>query len=181
MIHGMYTSFSDFPGRYALTLAFNGCNMRCPFCFNMEVVEGEGRVAGFEVMEKLSELKEATPSVGVVFSGGEPTIHPQFEDYAQMLWAYPLAIHTNGMALPNTNPFQAVILSLKDSTVPQAEEWEIYRFRFIEAMRFYKGNRHKEIRCVLDDDRYMNIRSRVFDLSEEIEKYGWKVRYVERR
>ncbi|MBO4890762.1 MAG: 4Fe-4S cluster-binding domain-containing protein, partial [Lachnospiraceae bacterium] len=34
----MKTTLLDYPGRVAATVFMGGCNMRCPFCHNMDIV-----------------------------------------------------------------------------------------------------------------------------------------------
>ena len=36
------TTLLDFPGRVACTIFLNGCNFRCPFCQNSEILDGRG-------------------------------------------------------------------------------------------------------------------------------------------
>jgi pyruvate formate lyase activating enzyme len=72
------TSFVDWPGKVVAVLFLPGCNFRCPFCHNHQLVLNPG---GHEdipleyVMARLAELKEWVD--GVCISGGEPTIHPR--------------------------------------------------------------------------------------------------------
>ena len=40
----------DFPGRTACIVWFTGCNMRCPYCHNPQIVKGKGRGAIEQVM-----------------------------------------------------------------------------------------------------------------------------------
>ena len=42
IIHGLQKmTLLDFPGRVACTVFLGGCDFRCPFCHNYELVEGE--------------------------------------------------------------------------------------------------------------------------------------------
>ncbi|WP_456470364.1 4Fe-4S cluster-binding domain-containing protein, partial [Caminibacter sp.] len=34
----------DFPGRLCAILWFSGCNMRCPYCYNKDVVFGQKQI-----------------------------------------------------------------------------------------------------------------------------------------
>lgn len=50
---------------------FRGCNFRCPFCHNKELLEGYNWVE-IETVEEM--IKNASKLIkGVIFSGGEPT------------------------------------------------------------------------------------------------------------
>ena len=41
-IHGLQKmTLLDYPGRVACTVFFGGCDMRCPFCHNAELLDGK--------------------------------------------------------------------------------------------------------------------------------------------
>ena len=71
----------DFPGRVACTVFLGGCDFRCPFCHNYELVEGPMPEAVtedefFAFLEKRRGLLD-----GVAITGGEPCLRkdlPQF-------------------------------------------------------------------------------------------------------
>ena len=43
-IHGLQKmTLLDFPGRVACTVFLGGCDFRCPFCHNFELVDGTAR------------------------------------------------------------------------------------------------------------------------------------------
>ena len=59
----------------------NRCNMRCPVCFANAGVSGQVYEPGFEqVVERLRALRAMRPfpATALQFSGGEPTLHPDF-------------------------------------------------------------------------------------------------------
>ena len=64
-IHGLQKmTLLDFPGKVACTVFFGGCDFRCPFCHNFELVDGSAEPI-MEVEELLSFLekrKMASPS-----------------------------------------------------------------------------------------------------------------------
>ncbi|WP_297336202.1 anaerobic ribonucleoside-triphosphate reductase activating protein [Algoriphagus sp.] len=65
----------DFPDRTACILWFAGCNMRCAYCYNPEIVLGKGKLSWGQIQDFLLARRRLLD--GVVFSGGECTIHPQ--------------------------------------------------------------------------------------------------------
>jgi len=80
------TTLIDFPGRVACTVFTVGCNFRCPFCHNKDLVSlANFKKAGidsisedyfFDFLEKRKKILD-----GVCITGGEPTVHadlPQF-------------------------------------------------------------------------------------------------------
>ena len=54
------TSLVDFPGRVAAALFLQGCNMRCPYCYNTELVTGKPEdyeaVSFKQVIEHLKKI-----------------------------------------------------------------------------------------------------------------------------
>lgn len=92
------TSFSmlDFPGKTACILWFAGCNMRCPYCYNPEIVLGKGHKTMEEALDFLASRMGLLE--GVVFSGGECTMHPGMVDLAveAKRMGYAVKIDTNG-------------------------------------------------------------------------------------
>ena len=63
----------DYPDKTACILWFAGCNMRCGYCYNPDIVLGKGKQT-FE--QALTFLKTRVNLLdGVVLSGGECTLH----------------------------------------------------------------------------------------------------------
>jgi len=102
----------DFPHITACILWFSGCNMRCLYCYNPEIVFGKGKLSFDEAIEFLSSRKKLLD--GVILSGGECTSHKQFIPFLRAIknLGYLIKIDTNG-----TNPTlisEAIKLKLVD-------------------------------------------------------------------
>ncbi len=96
------TSLLDWDGMVAAVIYLPGCNMRCPFCHNRELVLESAKME--EVPRELIEeylLENAEFLDGVVVSGGEPTIHPDLPELLRWLRSLGtrIKLDTNG-----TNP-----------------------------------------------------------------------------
>ena len=88
----------DFPGRVACTVFFGGCDMRCPFCHNAELLDGSAPAVMDE--EELLDflIKRQGLLDGVAFTGGEPLLQKDLPGLAAQIRAlgYPVKLDTNG-------------------------------------------------------------------------------------
>ena len=65
----------DYPGHVACTVFLGGCDLRCPFCHNAELIGAAPALMGEE--ELLAFLKKRQGILeGVAFTGGEPLLRP---------------------------------------------------------------------------------------------------------
>ena len=74
-------SMVDFPGHLCCTVFTGGCNFKCPFCQNSDLVKMQNlrEINHDEIFSYLSKRKGVIDSVCV--SGGEPTIYPDLEQF----------------------------------------------------------------------------------------------------
>jgi len=71
------TSMLDWPGKICAVLFLGGCNFRCPYCHNPELVEEDPRAGRIEWDEFRSYLEQRVGWIdGVSVTGGEPTLQP---------------------------------------------------------------------------------------------------------
>ena len=67
-------TYLDFPGKLAAIAWFVGCNLRCMYCYNSDIVFAkEGRYTTDDLVAFLQTRHGLLD--GVVLSGGEPTLH----------------------------------------------------------------------------------------------------------
>lgn len=99
-IHGFQkTTLLDYPGHVAATIFVGGCNFRCPFCHNGQLVLD---VAGQPVIpeeEVLAYLKKRRGVLeGVCITGGEPTLQEDLAVFIHSLkdLGYLVKLDTNG-------------------------------------------------------------------------------------
>ena len=87
----------DFPGKTACIVWFSGCNMRCPYCHNPQIVKGKGRGDVGQVFDFLK--KRAGLLDGVVLSGGEASAYPGLPDFIKQVkkLGYAVKLDTNGL------------------------------------------------------------------------------------
>ncbi len=92
------TTLLDYPGHVASTIFLGGCNFRCPFCHNGDLVDGPWD-APFDPKEVLAFLKKRSGLLeGVCITGGEPTLHPDLAELIQSIRSLGLSVKldTNG-------------------------------------------------------------------------------------
>ena len=95
-------TLTDFPGNVACILFLKGCNLRCPYCQNSELIDfkiDDNYILKEEVFDFLRKRKGILE--GVVITGGEPTVNrdlPLLIKEVKEL-GYKIKLDTNG-----TNP-----------------------------------------------------------------------------
>ena len=88
----------DYPGKVACTVFLGGCDLRCPFCHNGELVEGEAPAA-LDDGELTAFLKKRQGLLdGVCVTGGEPLLRPELEGLLGRIkeLGFPVKLDTNG-------------------------------------------------------------------------------------
>lgn len=98
-IHGLQKmTLLDFPGRVACTVFLGGCDFRCPFCHNFELIDGTAQPI-MDEDELLAFLRKRTGLLdGVAFTGGEPCLHRDLPELLGRIRALGFAakLDTNG-------------------------------------------------------------------------------------
>ena len=75
----------DFPGFISSTVFLGGCNFRCPYCHNTELVLRPEKLQTFPKEYFFSYLDSREGWLeGVCFTGGEPLIHRDLKDLLSM-------------------------------------------------------------------------------------------------
>ena len=100
MIQGILPlSLLDYPGKVSATIFLSGCNLRCGYCHNPELIHPDPErslpVSAVELL--LEERKDFLD--GICIGGGEPTLYPDLlEELIHLAKHYSLSvkIDTNG-------------------------------------------------------------------------------------
>ena len=98
-IHGLQKmTLLDYPGIVAATVFLGGCDYRCPYCHNFELVDGTASPIMsdqelFLFLEKRKNLLD-----GVVITGGEPCLRPDLPQLVKAIkdMGYKVKLDTNG-------------------------------------------------------------------------------------
>lgn len=88
----------DYPGKVACTVFLGGCDFRCPFCHNGELVLSPAP-AEMDQEELLAFLRKRQGLLdGVCITGGEPLLRPDLPQLLEAVKAlgYPVKLDTNG-------------------------------------------------------------------------------------
>ncbi len=101
MLIGGFQKFSliDYPGKICAIVFIQGCNFRCPYCHNPELVnprmyrESIPEKDILEFLEKRRAMLE-----GVVVTGGEPLLHKDLPIFLKTIkeMGYAIKLDTNG-------------------------------------------------------------------------------------
>ncbi len=76
------TTLIDFPGRVASIVFVGGCNFRCPFCHNPDLVLNFKALTTISEEEALEKIKKRIGFIdGVEITGGEPLIYKDIDDF----------------------------------------------------------------------------------------------------
>ncbi len=92
----------DYEGKLAAIIFTQGCNFRCPYCHNPELVKPEKFQQLIPVEEVFSFLQKRKGKLdAVVITGGEPTLHTDLHNFIKQIkdMGFLVKLDTNG-----TNP-----------------------------------------------------------------------------
>lgn len=99
IIHGLQKlTLLDFPGHTACTVFLGGCDLRCPFCHNADLMDmsAPGVMDETELLDFLKKRRGLLD--GVAFTGGEPLLRndlPELMEKVRSL-GYLVKLDTNG-------------------------------------------------------------------------------------
>lgn len=93
-------TLQDYPDHTACILFVGGCNMRCPYCHNSQLVTTAGDITQQEALDFLAKRNNVLE--GVVISGGEPTLHRDLVQFVTTVksMGYLVKLDTNGSNYP---------------------------------------------------------------------------------
>lgn len=148
MISGLQKmTLLDFPGKVACTVFLQGCNYRCPFCHNTDLLPGKGEEymtedAFITFLKKRQGLLD-----GVCVSGGEPTLYPGLPEFLSKIKAlgYAVKLDTNGSRpeilkdVVRKGLVDYVAMDVKNSPARYAETVGLAHFDIVpteESLRF---------------------------------------------
>jgi pyruvate formate lyase activating enzyme len=123
------TSFVDWRGKVSAVAFLGGCNFRCPYCHNQELVLRPERLEDISHEWVLGRLRKHTGWVdGVCITGGEPTLSESLEPLISEIRSlgFLIKLDTNGSrpqvieALIEANKLDSVSLDIKAPLRPRS-------------------------------------------------------------
>ena len=89
----------------------NYCNLRCPYCFADDMIQEKSNAMSIDDFRKVLEFIARTPKNHIGIIGGEPTLHPDFEQILKEVNKYCREVNTgatlftNGLELEKFLPY----------------------------------------------------------------------------
>lgn len=101
MIIGGLQKFSliDYPGKISAIVFTRGCNFRCPYCHNPELVDPQRYAEPWQEEEFWAFLQSRTQKLdAVVVTGGEPTLQEGLQPFLESIrkMGFLIKLDTNG-------------------------------------------------------------------------------------
>jgi len=92
------TSLLDYPDFISAIIWTVGCNFRCPFCYNKDIVLGNVQIIPTDEVISFLEKRKGMLE-GLVITGGEPLMQDDISDFCEKVKkiSYLIKIDTNGM------------------------------------------------------------------------------------
>ena len=168
----------DYPGYTACIIWFAGCNMRCPYCHNPEIVLSKGRVKPDYIFDFLVRRRGLLDAV--VLSGGEASAYPGLLDFIPWIknMGYRIKIDTNGL-----HPEKIITLHQMGMLDYLALDYKAppERFRLVTATgKYVEFSKTLDYLCAHMPDAF-EVRTTVHtDLLDE-EDINWILRDLDRR
>lgn len=90
-------SLLDYPGKVACTVFLPGCNFRCPFCHNFELLDTKNTEMDTDALLQFLSKRQGILE-GVCITGGEPTLQKDLPDLLKQIRAlgFSVKLDTNG-------------------------------------------------------------------------------------
>lgn len=157
--HLQRTSLIDYPGEISAVVFTQGCNFRCPYCHNPELVDPSQFTPPLDQDEVLSFLSTRREKCdAVVISGGEPCIQPGLVQFMKRLkeMKYLVKLDTNG-SFPDV--LSEVLESDLADFIAMDVKAPISRYSHVTRCIFDPGAVARSIRIIMRSNRAFEFRT----------------------
>ena len=170
----------DFPDTPAAIFWFAGCNLRCVYCYNPDIVFGEAHI---DEEEALAFLKKRTGLLeGVVLSGGECTLYSNLIPFCVQIkkLGFRIKLDTNGMRpdiIASLIALELIDYAALDYKAPDVKMTQICgagsEKRFWESFELLKGSDVAyEVRTTLHPDLLSD--DEIIAMAKVLEERGYE-------
>jgi pyruvate formate lyase activating enzyme len=173
------TTLLDYPHTIASILFFSGCNFRCPYCYNYELVLQTR--PPLDVESILCELDHRRRYIdGVVISGGEPTLDWRLEDILVRIkeMGFSVKLDTNGS---HPEVIQRLIEQSLVDYIAMDIKSDIATYPLVTGVHIDTDCIEDSMDILLHADISYEFRTTVvpvFHTRETFEAIGWRVKHA---
>lgn len=168
------SSLIDYPGKISAVIFSQGCNFKCPYCHNPELILN-GRENSIKFSRLIEFLKSRKDQLdGVVITGGEPTLHKNLPEFIRQIKkiGFSVKLDTNG-----TNPqmLQELLDKKLINYVAMDIKAPIEKYEEVVNSKISTDNVLKSIKILKNSNVDYEFRTTVVKsqfLSQDFEKIG---------
>ena len=156
------TSAIEWPGKISAVFFVPGCNFRCPFCYNRDLVLNPEKLPKISEKEVFADLKKRKKWIdAVVVTGGEPTLQSDLDKFLKKVkkLGFLAMMETNGSFTPI---LQCIVASgLVDRVAMDIKGPLDARYTQISNFRFPTSNIKKSIKLIFQSGIDFELRTTV--------------------
>ena len=153
------TSLIDYPNKVCAVFFASGCNFRCPYCYNPELVFNKTELINekwiYNFLEKRKNYLDA-----ILLSGGEITIQPDFIEFVKRIkqYGYLVGIETNGS---KPDAIKKLIDSRLTDFIAMDIKSDLETYEKVACARLDKGKIKKSVELIKDSNVDYEFRTTV--------------------
>lgn len=151
----------DYPDKLCAIIFTQGCNFRCPYCHNPELIDPQNFQSLIPEQEILSFLKKRKGKLDAVeVTGGEPTLQPDLLEFLKKLKksGYLIKLDSNGS---NPDLLEKVIQSKMVDYLALDVKAPLEKYREIVKVDVDSGKIRESIKLIMDSSLNYEFRTTI--------------------
>jgi pyruvate formate lyase activating enzyme len=143
-------TLADFPGNISAIVFTRGCNFRCPYCHNPELVDPARFAPEISREEVLRFLGSRSRQLeGVVLTGGEPTLHADLPVFLAEIreFGFAVKLDTNGS---NPDLLAEIIRDSLVDYIAMDVKAPLHAYPRVAGVRVRAGDIERSVRLVIE-------------------------------